>query len=430
MTAPGMIITFYSYAGGVGRTMTVANAALILAGSGYRVLAIDWDLESPGLHRYFRPFLPEAVSERSLGLIDVLSDPGRLKDPRWIRDCSVPVRSSISRGSIALIPAGRQDQDYPGRVDRLIGLDLLKVLGGESGIADLRDMLTASFDYVLIDGPTGIGKSVDICNARIPDALVALFTLNHKNIAGTAVEAMKALDQNDKLKVFPVPTRVEYGEADKLAAARRHARELFASFMTPTASGPDLQQDSYWYDVEIPYISYYAFEEIPPALRDEPGSSRGLTASHERLLSLITGRSMSVEPLEGEARREIVKAFGFERADRESAIGPKSRLTGPAAIATRSSLRSRWLIGSALVIAACLAALSARMMSQPRDPKRDTYAQVDAMIEQLDNIERRSAESGIDLPKEWLTSANISLRRLREALRKPPPEPRAPDNGR
>src|SRR5438105_13541357 len=49
----GQILTFYSFKGGVGRTMSLANVATLLAQRRRRVLAIDFDLEAPGLHRYF-----------------------------------------------------------------------------------------------------------------------------------------------------------------------------------------------------------------------------------------------------------------------------------------------------------------------------------------------------------------------------------------
>ena len=55
----GQILTFYSYKGGTGRTMALANVAWILASNGNRVLSVDWDLESPGLHKFFHPFLDE-----------------------------------------------------------------------------------------------------------------------------------------------------------------------------------------------------------------------------------------------------------------------------------------------------------------------------------------------------------------------------------
>ena len=47
-----MIATFYSYRGGVGRSMAMANVGELLADMGYRVILCDWDLEAPGLERY------------------------------------------------------------------------------------------------------------------------------------------------------------------------------------------------------------------------------------------------------------------------------------------------------------------------------------------------------------------------------------------
>ncbi len=58
--AEGKIVTFYSYKGGTGRTMALANVAWILASNGLKVLVVDWDLDSPGLHKYFHPFLDPA----------------------------------------------------------------------------------------------------------------------------------------------------------------------------------------------------------------------------------------------------------------------------------------------------------------------------------------------------------------------------------
>ena len=70
----GRIITFYSYKGGTGRTMSLANAAWILASQGHRVLVVDWDLESPGLHRFFHPFLDQEAMRDTKGVIDIISD--------------------------------------------------------------------------------------------------------------------------------------------------------------------------------------------------------------------------------------------------------------------------------------------------------------------------------------------------------------------
>ena len=73
-TSQGQIITFYSYKGGTGRTMALANVAWILASNGNRVLSVDWDLESPGLHKFFHPFLDESTVSATPGVIEIIND--------------------------------------------------------------------------------------------------------------------------------------------------------------------------------------------------------------------------------------------------------------------------------------------------------------------------------------------------------------------
>jgi hypothetical protein len=416
----GTIITFYSYAGGVGRTMTVANAAWILAGSGHRILAVDWDLESPGLHRYFRPFLDDPELTKTRGLVDFLSErPYRDRDPRWLDDCTLSLDCTLGLGSISLIPAGQQGQGYAQRVDDLSRKDPRELLGGDNGIANLRDRLKANYDYVLIDGPTGVGRIVEICNAQIPDALVALFTLNHKTIAGTAGEAEKALfGREETLRIFPVPSRVEYGESEKLSAAMRHAREVFAPLIarvqTDRGAKHSRPQATYWNDVEIPYVSYYAFEEIPPAFRDEPGSSRGLTGSHERLLSWITGQAITFEPPDEVRRRELIQAYGFGGLPKAAADALLIRTPSPTKFPTIR--RWRWQLAVTVLVPLLLIAFLGWLW-----PKGDADTRISAMIDELPKIEQIAAKNGIELPKAELNRALGSLRTIRDALRKPPP---------
>src|SRR6185436_13485403 len=46
----------------------------ILASNGKRVLMVDWDLEAPWVHRYFRPFLVDKDLVATEGLIDLMWD--------------------------------------------------------------------------------------------------------------------------------------------------------------------------------------------------------------------------------------------------------------------------------------------------------------------------------------------------------------------
>src|SRR5436189_3381960 len=53
---PSEVITFYSYTGGCGRSMALANVACLLARRcppERGVLMVDWNLESPSLHRFY-----------------------------------------------------------------------------------------------------------------------------------------------------------------------------------------------------------------------------------------------------------------------------------------------------------------------------------------------------------------------------------------
>src|SRR5205809_128419 len=53
----GRVVTFYAYKGGTGRSMALANVACLLARRTEvkRVLAVDWDLDAPGLHHFLPP---------------------------------------------------------------------------------------------------------------------------------------------------------------------------------------------------------------------------------------------------------------------------------------------------------------------------------------------------------------------------------------
>ncbi|MCI0665127.1 MAG: NB-ARC domain-containing protein, partial [Acidobacteria bacterium] len=76
-----MIYTYYSYKGGVGRSMALANAAQCFYQQGLSVVMIDWDLEAPGLESFFYQDAknPEQAEKNlewvrsRLGLIDLLA---------------------------------------------------------------------------------------------------------------------------------------------------------------------------------------------------------------------------------------------------------------------------------------------------------------------------------------------------------------------
>ena len=69
-----MLVTFYSFKGGVGRSMALANVARWLQRNSLRVVVVDWDLEAPGLENFFVADAAQRRQVRSLpGLMDLLA---------------------------------------------------------------------------------------------------------------------------------------------------------------------------------------------------------------------------------------------------------------------------------------------------------------------------------------------------------------------
>src|SRR5437016_9187468 len=72
----GTVVTFYSYKGGVGRTMALANVAALLTTWGKKVLVVDWDLEAPGVEHFFFQNSSDDLTRihQRTGLIDMLTE--------------------------------------------------------------------------------------------------------------------------------------------------------------------------------------------------------------------------------------------------------------------------------------------------------------------------------------------------------------------
>jgi MinD-like ATPase involved in chromosome partitioning or flagellar assembly len=407
----GKVVTFYSYKGGTGRTMAAANMAWILAGNGRRVLLIDWDLESPGLHLYLRPFLADPDLTNTAGLIDFACEAARVAGTRKspsLMDYIVGVKWSFpAAGSIDLLAAGRQDEGYQALVNTFGWRDFLERRGGNRLFEGERAKLKANYDYVLIDSRTGASDTSGICTMQMPDQLVVLFTLNHQSIEGAAAAAASIQAKRSELPIFPVPTRLEYAELDKLSAATAFARRMFAPFLLHVQSDrraiDPRQQASYWQDVETPYVAYYAFEEIPAAFKDESGSPRGLLASSERLTSWITDRTVnSLQTENDEHRRKVLGAFAFDQkqGNKFDWVAPAKRggPLGAVKAIWRRWGRYRWQAATAVL--ACFA-MSALYWPGPavRPPQVATLtAQLEQAVQDLSRVQAFASDPS-DSPK-------------------------------
>jgi MinD-like ATPase involved in chromosome partitioning or flagellar assembly len=176
-------ITFYSFKGGVGRTMALVNVAAQLAKMGRKVLLVDFDLEAPGLETFDRLRPPEPRP----GMVEFVTEYRRTWHSPDVRDYIYPAGPVGNKGGqIWVMPAGRRDAQYH---HALAKIDWLKLYREEDGfllLEDAKAQWEQEFkpDYVLIDSRTGHTDVEGICTRQLPNAVVVLFFPNEQNLVG------------------------------------------------------------------------------------------------------------------------------------------------------------------------------------------------------------------------------------------------------
>jgi tetratricopeptide (TPR) repeat protein len=326
----GRIITFYSYKGGTGRTMALANVAWILAANGYRVLVADWDLESPGLHRFLYPFVERVVRDAN-GIIDLIRNYERVaaRSDDDEREKHIAEHARIQRyafslkwefpgeGTLDFLSPGKQDRNYMATLSALDWDTFYGTLKGGEFLDAVREDMRRHYDYVLIDSRTGLSDIADICTVHLPDILVNCFALSTQSIEGAVQTARFISDQHRAraIRILPVPMRVDLAEKEKVEAGRAFAYRLFAGLPAGMSAA---QRKAYWASVEVPYQPFYAFEEMLAVFGDEPGAPASLLSSFERLAGYISDGAVTSLPAMDEDLRNRTRQLFVRRPPLES----------------------------------------------------------------------------------------------------------------
>lgn len=177
------VVTFYSYKGGVGRTMALVNTAASLAKLGRRVLVVDFDLEAPSLPSY--EFFEK--SGNNIGIVDYVSSYRETGVAPLAKDHIVECK--VDDAPIWVMPAGMHtDPEYTEKLNDIDWKELYEQQDGYLFFEDLKQQWMGfddkGFDYVLIDSRTGHTDVGGICTRQLPDAVSIMFLPNHQNITG------------------------------------------------------------------------------------------------------------------------------------------------------------------------------------------------------------------------------------------------------
>jgi hypothetical protein len=191
------IVTFFSHKGGVGRSTALAAVAVHLAERGLRVLAIDLDLEAPGLGTLLADPAPTEP-----GLLDLLVGPNDVVD-QHVLDAAAPhaARIPVAGPPILVVKAGEVDEGY---LDLLARVDLHGLRDVEAVTNRLRDVVRRlvdrhGVDVVLLDARTGFADVGGVALGALSHGAVFLGLSNEQSWQGLrAVARMLASAGHDE----------------------------------------------------------------------------------------------------------------------------------------------------------------------------------------------------------------------------------------
>ncbi|MCU0389515.1 MAG: AAA family ATPase [Thermoflexibacter sp.] len=236
-----MIVTFYSYKGGVGRTQLMANiAAYLCYQHNKKVLLIDWDLEAPGIHFYFKKSNQDITNK---GIVEVFQDYCKLvRSAENLQDLKIEdfpkftdeniiklidtsqltqttEKQEIRTGKIDLIPAGKysEAEEYKRNVIDFDWYEFYETLDGKRYIEYIKKELKGlDYDYILIDSRTGLSDYSNICNIQLPEVNILVIAPTYQNLEGCLQVAKSIVNSpyvtSGKFRrgvVLPVLSRVE-----------------------------------------------------------------------------------------------------------------------------------------------------------------------------------------------------------------------------
>lgn len=158
--------------------MALVNAAVELVQRGRKVLAVDFDLEAPGLDTFDVLRSPSTCS----GIVDFV---GEYLATGEAPDVERFVTPSDTVDGLWIMPSGSQ-QGYAASFTEIDWNDLYGQRHGYLLFEDLKEQWRKVIrpDYVLIDSRTGHTDTCGICTRQLPDAVTLLFFPNEQNLRG------------------------------------------------------------------------------------------------------------------------------------------------------------------------------------------------------------------------------------------------------
>ncbi|HAX74208.1 MAG TPA: hypothetical protein DCY20_11860, partial [Firmicutes bacterium] len=207
------IISFYSYKGGVGRSVALIQTAYLLANEGKKVAIIDLDIEAPSYNDIFS----ESI-KTNYGLVEYLYNkiydiPSKDKSESHL----MTKLELNTAGDLYIIPTGEINNKYIKRIEKLKHKSICE----QKYILELISNLSEQYnlDYVLIDSRTGLNNWGALSITSIADEVVLCAYPNKENVKGTNL-ILDLIEDRKKCTVV-------FSRIDSTKQGQEYAKELF-----------------------------------------------------------------------------------------------------------------------------------------------------------------------------------------------------------
>lgn len=222
-------LAFYSYTGGTGRSLLLASTARYFALLGYKVVALDFDLEAPGLHYKLDisssgKRKDDAIPES--GVVDYLLAAAQNETPAtdlldYVAGVPLP---ATSKGSLQLVAAGSAPTgEYWKALTKLHHQNLFTDpdVSGLLACLELQIQIEEELeaDFLLIDTRAGVTELGGVAITVLADKVVCLMLASRESQQGAravlrSFRHAARLSERGPIEVIPVLSRVpKYDES-------------------------------------------------------------------------------------------------------------------------------------------------------------------------------------------------------------------------
>ena len=278
------------------------------------MLLVDWDLEAPGLDRYFigeptdgreqLTIVPPKQHDGLMGLLgealdagEALDGGGPMRDAWESRISTIQVPPHLSGPSkpppIEFLPSGHGQPEYSDRLSEFSWDEFYRHSNGHQWLESLRESWS-HYDFVMIDARTGLTDAGAVCTVHFADILVLVFTANEQSLEGgiryiQAVQEARRTYPEDRAQLAVIPLLSRW-EGDKEVDIGDRWLDRLNSELAPFTEvwlPKNLEPRQFLEKSRVPNVPRFSFGECLPVLTHSLTDSTLPGASFEFLARML-----------------------------------------------------------------------------------------------------------------------------------------------